>query len=98
MKKSRHFIAYCRCRYLAEHTVQHRETPQPPPAPCEWPDDEQPPPDPKSEPEPELEQQKAETTFLVFFDAHFGHWAPSPAALMLCRRENFSLHVLHMYS
>lgn len=87
MKKSRHFIAYCRCRQLAEHTVQPRETPQPPPAPCEWPDDEHLPPDPKSdpksEPEPELEQQKAEITFLVFFDAHFGHAAPSPAALIL---------------
>ena len=62
LKKSRLFILKLR----AEPTVQHEETPQPPP---ENPPDgiagEAPPPDP-------AEQQNEEITFLTSFDVHLG--------------------------
>ncbi len=53
---------------FAEPTVQHEETPQPPPEnPPEGMDEEVPPPGPE-------EQQNAEIIFFTSFDAHFGQF------------------------
>ena len=62
---------------FAEQTAQQDETPQPPPEkPPEGKEEDVPPPAP-------VEQQKADITFFISFDAHFGHFVSLPEACML---------------
>jgi hypothetical protein len=59
----------------AELTVQHEETPQPPPEkPREGTDEEISPPEAE-------EQQNADITFFTLFVAHFGHFVSCSEAL-----------------
>ncbi len=76
----------------AEPTVQHEETPQPPPPnPREGIGDEQPPPDP-------AEQEKEDMTFRISFESHLGHFVSASCALVFWKTENLSLHPPQIYS
>jgi hypothetical protein len=61
----------------AEPTVQHEDTPQPPPVkPPEGAEKDEPPTEPE-------EQQNEDITFFTSFEAHFGHSVSFSPALTL---------------
>jgi hypothetical protein len=84
-KKSRLFVSLG----LAELTVQHEETPQPPPPK---------PPAGEGKPASELEQQKADITFFTSAEWHFGQDVSFSVALTFWRSENLSPQDLQIYS